>query len=167
MEESIRNRVDESGLITLDLERAFAIENPVLFDLAEYLEQGFLLREKAFRLALQQMDVSPFEGKEVALFCSTDAIVPLWSWMLVGLRLGEVAKGIHHASAEEVYERLFLKAIEDLDLAEYTDQRVIVKGCSEKVPSSAYLALSLKLKPVVKSLLFGEACSSVPLYKRR
>jgi len=167
MQDTIRNRVDESGLITLDLEKICSVDNPVSFDLAEHLEQGFLLREKAFRTALKEMSLESYQNKEVALLCSTDAIVPLWSWMLVGIRLADVAKGIHHASIEDLYERLFLKAIDEMSTEKFTDQRVIVKGCSEKVPSSAYLALSLKLKPVVKSLLFGEACSSVPLYKRK
>lgn len=164
--EEIRNKVDESGLLQLDLERLIQVPQVLELDLTSFLEGGFLLREKNFRAALKEMDIEPYRSKTVALFCSTDAILPLWSWMLLSLKLQEVEADVYQGSKTEVQKRLVLAQVEAIDHEDYRDKRMIVKGCSEHIPEEAYLRLAQKLQPVVKNLMFGEACSAVPLYKR-
>lgn len=165
--EEIRNKVDESGLVQLDLEQLIRPVDLAEIDLAQFLENGFLLREKSFRQAIQQFETAPFSNKQVAVFCSTDAIIPLWSWMLLGLKLRAVQAETHQGRPEEVQKRLFLQQLESLPLEVYENQRVIVKGCADRVPEEAYVRLTQRLQPLVKTLMFGEACSAVPLYKSR
>lgn len=165
--EEIRNKVEESGLLQLDLEQLIKPVSLVELDIAPFLEEGIFLREKTFRTAVQQLDIAPFHRKTVAVFCSTDAIIPLWSWMLIGLKLQEVQAETHQGKPEEVRKRIFLQQLENLPLEDYQNQRVIVKGCAERVPEEAYARLTQRLQPIVLSLMFGEACSAVPLFKRK
>ena len=162
----IRNKVAESDLIQLDLEQLIKLPAVVSLDMASFLEEGLFLKEKEFRSAIQQLDTRAYDQKVVALYCSTDAILPLWSWMLVSIHLQDAATEVQRGTTEEVLERLYNERIHGLPLETYQDAKVIVKGCSSGVPTSAYMALSQRLRPVVKSLMFGEACSSVPLFKR-
>lgn len=162
----IRNKVAESDLIQLDLEQLIKLPGVVSLDMASFLEEGLFLKEKEFRSAIRQLDTQAYYQKVVALHCSTDAILPLWSWMLVSIHLQDVATEVQRGTSEEVRERLYHQRIHGLPLETYQDAKVIVKGCSSGVPTSAYMALSQRLRPVVKSLMFGEACSSVPLFKR-
>jgi flavin-dependent dehydrogenase len=165
--EEIRNKVDESGLIQLDLEHLIKTPTVLPLDIAELLEEGFFLREKPFRQAVKELDASPYTDKAVALYCSTDAILPLWSWMLLTIKLTEVGAVVYQSSVKEAREALFLKAIDELPIDEYQDGKVIVKGCSDGVPVSAYSRLSQRLSSTVKSLMFGEACSAVPIFKAK
>ena len=167
MEDEIVNKVAQSVLITFDLEDFYAQGVRTQIDLSQWLEQGFTLREKEFRAAITTHDWSVYQGHYIALSCSTDAILPAWASLLVTAKLNRVANQIVWGSLQDLEHQLFLLATDELDLTSFEDKPVIVKGCSEKeIPESAFVYLIQKLQPVVKSLFYGEACSSVPLYKR-
>ena len=167
MGDEIVNRVAQSVLITFDLEDLYATGPRIQIDLSQWLEQGFILREKEFRTAVKSHDWSMYQDHHVALSCSTDAILPAWASLLITVQLSKFAKHIVWGSLQDLEYLLFLQAIDQLDLSSFKDKPVIVKGCSEKeIPESAFVYLIQKLQPVVKSLFYGEACSSVPLYKR-
>jgi len=164
----IVNRVAESELITFDLEELYPKEERASFDLKEYLQMGLVLKEKDFREALKNLDWEKFRNKNVAVFCSADAIIPVWAFMLSGIYLGPVAKRFYFCKEDELDEKIFKEEIEKLDISSYKNRRIIIKGCSDKpVPVSAYVELARKLQPVAKSLMYGEACSNVPLYKSK
>lgn len=166
--ELIRNKVAESGIITLDLATFIpAQESIAQFDLLPLLFHGMILREKDYRAALQTQDWSSFAGKDVALFCSTDAIIPVWAYMLAAAYLAPVAQSVHWAKPDEAAKEISLQKIQEIDAAAYQDKRVILKGCGDvPVPEWAYVAATLKLQPVVRSLMYGEPCSTVPVYKK-
>ncbi len=167
MAEEIVNKVAESKLVTFNLEDHYPEGERLVFDLSEWLHEGFVLREKEFRAAAKEHDWSVYQGKFVALTCSTDAIVPAWAYMLVTTYLQPYAKKVITGTLEELETLLYAEIISKLDISDLEDKPVIVKGCSRKpVPKNAYLLLIEKLQPVVKSLFYGEACSSVPLYKK-
>src|SRR6185503_15368547 len=167
-QDKIVNRVAESGLITFDLEEFYPKEEKKSFDLRDYLFMGLILKEKDFREALKNMDWSAYQNKNVAVYCSADAIIPVWAYMLAGVYLGPVAKRFYFCKEEQLDEVIYKEEIAALDVSPYKDQRIIIKGCSDKpVPVSAYLEITRKLRPVAKSLMYGEACSNVPLYKQK
>lgn len=167
MPEEIINRVASSKLITFNLEDHYPEGERVLFDVKDWLLDGFVLREKDFREQAKAHDWSKYEGQYVALTCSSDAIIPAWAFMLLATYLQPYAKKIITGNLETLESILYAEIIEKLDLSELKDKPVIVKGCSHKpVPKNAYLLLIEKLQPIVKSLMYGEACSSVPLYKK-
>lgn len=163
----IVNKVAASGLITLKMED-FAPDAEVLsFDLADYLYKGLILREKDFREALKEFDWEQYSGKYLSVHCSADAIIPMWAWMLVAVQASPYVVSVVQSEPEEADEQLIMAKIQALDLTPYEDQRVVVKGCAEReIPRSAYAAIAARLTPVVKSLMFGEPCSTVPLYKK-
>ena len=166
--EQIKNRVAQSKLVTFDLEDHYPKGERVLIDISHWLYEGLLLREKEFRKALKEVEWSNYEGKYVALYCSTDAIVPAWAYMLIAAHLAPFAKKTVTGDLEHLETVLYQEVISALDLEELRDLPVIVKGCSNKpVPQDAYLFLIKKLQPIAKSIMYGEACSSVPLYKRK
>jgi hypothetical protein len=165
--EEIINRVASSSLISLDLEELYPEGERVVYDLKDNLFQGLILREKDFREFLKQHDWTAYAGKHVAIVCSEDAIVPTWAYMLLALKLTPYAQTVFYGDLEALEAHLFEKALDRLDLESYRDKRVVVKGCSKKaVPTAAYVELTRRLTPLVQSLLFGEPCSTVPLYKR-
>lgn len=167
MSEEIINRVADSKLVTFNLEDYYPPGERILFDLSDWLHEGFVLREKDFREQAKAHDWLQYKDKYVALTCSTDAIVPAWAYMLVTTYLQPYAKKVMTGSLEDLESLLYFEIIEKLDVSNLEDKPVIVKGCSHKpVPRNAYLFLINKLQPVVKSLMYGEACSSVPLYKK-
>ena len=167
MADEIVNRVAQSVLITFDLEDLYVQGTRTQVDLSQWLDQGFILREKEFRAAIQAHDWSVYQDHLVALSCSTDAILPAWASLLVSVQLSRFAKQTAWGSLQDLEHQLFVQAIDQLDLTSFEDKPVIVKGCSEKaIPESAFVYLVQKLQPVVKSLFYGEACSSVPLYKK-
>lgn len=167
MSSEIVNRVSTSNLITLDLEDFYPSGKRVLFDIKDWLLEGFVLREKLFREEAATHDWKQYRGSYVALTCSTDAIVPAWAYMLLATYLQPVAKKVVTGSLETLETVLYTEIIDKLEITPFIDKPVIVKGCSNKpVPQNAYLLLIEKLQPVVKSLMYGEACSSVPLYKK-
>ena len=155
-------------LITFDLEEHYPKGPRVVLDIKDWLFEGIVLREKEFRLFLNEHDWSQYKDAFVALSCSTDAIIPGWAYMLLTTKLQPYAKKVVQGSLVDLETSLYQSIIENLDLSEYTDKPVIIKGCSKKpVPANAYLFAINKLQPVVKSIMYGEACSSVPLFKRK
>jgi hypothetical protein len=166
--EEIRNKVAESGLITIDLEKYYPASEPLPFDLKNFLFMEMLLKEKDFREALDQHDWRQYENRDVAVYCSTDAIVPMWAYMLVASKLSGIASSIISGNPEEAFKQIFIENIRQVNAATFEGKRVVVKGCGEKpIPEYAYAAISIKLLPVVKSLMYGEPCSTVPVYKRK
>jgi hypothetical protein len=168
METAFVNKVAESGIVTLNLEDFYPKEDVVVFDLKDYLFMGLILKEKDFREALKNLDITPFENKIVALTCSADAIIPMWAYMLVASLIQPVAKNLEFGTTEQTKENILLQNIQTLDAALYTDARVVVKGCGElPIGEKAYMAITQKLRPVVKSIMYGEPCSTVPVFKRK
>ena len=166
MEEAIINKVAQSGLVTLDLEKFYPEDEIKVFDLKDYLFMELILKEKDYREALKNVDWSVYESKIVAICCSTDAIIPLWAYMLAVTYLEPIAKDIIFGKETEVLDILFLKNILKIDAGEFEGKRIVVKGCGDKkVPESAYIEITKILRPVVKSIMFGEPCSTVPIYK--
>ena len=160
------NRVANSNLITIDLEELYPEGEIVAFDLKDFLFMGLILKEKDFREALKNLDWSQYAGKNLAVFCSADAIVPMWAYMLVAAQLQPHAAFVTQGDADQLERAVFTRFVQQLDVEPYRSVRVVVKGCSKlPVPLNAYVELSAKLLPVVKSLMFGEPCSTVPLYK--
>ncbi len=163
----IVNKVATSGLITIDLEEVYPSVERVLFDISPLLVEGMLLREKDFREFIAVHDWSQYAGKAVALFCSTDAIIPRWAWMLLATSLAPFAATIVFGTAEALEEAVYAEMIRNLPIEEYRDKRIVIKGCSKiPVPVSAYVQLTARLRPVVKSLMYGEPCSTVPVFKK-
>ena len=168
MGDTIINRVAASGLITFDLEKLYKIGIRQSIDLSQWLEKGLVLKEKEFRAKLKGHDWSIYHDRFIALHCSTEAILPAWASLLVTTYLKPYARKVVLGNLKDLEVQLFANEIQLLDLSPYKDQPVIIKGCSEKtVPQEAYVQLIAKLQPVVKSLFYGEACSSVPLYKKK
>lgn len=160
------NKVAESGLITLDLEVYSPQDEILSFDLTEHLFMGQILKEKDFRASLQSLDWSVFQGKTVALYCSADAIIPLWAYMLVTSYLKPYAKRVLSGTPEEARKQLFIDNIRSLDPTPFSGLRVVVKGCGDiQLGEYAFVEITSLLQPVVKSLMYGEPCSTVPVYK--
>lgn len=167
MPEEIINRVANSKLVTFNLEEIYPVGERVLFDIKDWLHEGFILREKEFREHVKNHSWENYAKKYVALTCSSDAIVPAWAFMLVSTYLQPYAKKTVVGNLETLETIVYSEVLADLDVSEYQNVPVIIKGCSRlPVPQNAYLQLIEKLQPVAKSLFFGEACSSVPLYKK-
>lgn len=166
MSEAIVNKVANSGLITLDLEKYLPKESIAVFDLKDHLFMGLILKEKDFREALKNLDWSVYQQQNVAITCSADAIIPAWAYMLVVSYLNGVAKDSYVGTAAEMQKHLFIKSISAIDLNEFTGQRIVVKGCGDvNIESFAYAEITKVLVPVVKSIMYGEPCSTVPVYK--
>ncbi len=156
-------------MLTLDLSAYLPQESQMAsFDLKPFLFMELVLREKDFREQLKAQDWSVYAGKQVAVFCSTDAIIPVWAYMLAASYLSEVAAGVHLLRPEALSEKMLLERISAVDAGEYSGKRVVVKGCGDvHIPESAYLAVTALLRPVAKSIMYGEPCSTVPIYKQR
>lgn len=168
MSDIITNKVAESGLITLDMETFYPREEISSFDLKDHLFMGMILKEKDFRAALQGMDWEQYRDKHVAVFCSADAIIPLWAYMLVTTNLSGLAKRVFAGTTEDMRRQLFIENIASLDASAFEDKRVVVKGCGDlPIGEFAFVEITRKLVPVVKSLMYGEPCSTVPVYKRK
>tara|TARA_R110002049_G_scaffold46424_4_gene134880 strand:+ start:1441 stop:1947 length:507 start_codon:yes stop_codon:yes gene_type:complete len=168
MSDEIINRVANSKLITLNLEDYYPKGNRVLFDIKDWLFEGFVLREKDFRNQIDEFDWSQFQDTYIALTCSSDAIIPGWAYMLLSIHLEPYAKKIIIGNLETLETSIYQDVLNSLDVSEYKDKPIIIKGCSNKpVPQNAYIMLATKLKPVAKSIMYGEACSSVPLFKKK
>ncbi|MEO0526621.1 MAG: DUF2480 family protein [Bacteroidota bacterium] len=166
--EPIVNRVSQSKLVTFDLEDHYPEGERVLLDIKDWLYEGFILKEKEFRTFISEHLWEQYKEKYVALYCSTDAIVPGWAYMLITTRLQPYAKKVVVGNLEQLETTLYQSVINQLDVSDFRDKPVIIKGCSNKpVPPNAYIWLVSKIQTVAKSVLYGEACSSVPLYKRK
>lgn len=167
MADEIINRVANSKLMVLDLEDFYPEGKRVLLDIKDWLYEGFVLREKEFRQTVKNHDWSQYKASYIALTCSTDAIVPAWAYMLLVVNLEPFVEKAIIGTLEDLETSIYQSIISDFDTSNYIDKPVIIKGCSNKpVPVNAYLLLTKKLKPITKSIMYGEACSSVPLYKR-
>jgi hypothetical protein len=165
--DEIRNRVGESGLITFNLEDLYQVGERKVFDLKDFLFEELILREKDYRELLKNFDWNPYKECFVSITCSADAIVPQWAFMLASAYLHPVAKRVVMGSSETLETVLFQETLASLDVNQFRDERVIVKGCSKyPVPTSAYVEFVAKLRPIAKSVMYGEACSTVPLFKR-
>ena len=168
MQDEIVNKVAQSKLITFNLEDHYPQGNRVVLDIKDWLFEGFILKEKEFRAFAEAHDWSQYEGAYVAMQCSTDAIVPGWAYLLLSVKLSGIAKKAIQGTLVDLETSIYQSIIENLDVSEFQDKLIIIKGCSKKpVPANAYLFLAERLKPVAKSIMYGEACSSVPLYKRK
>lgn len=163
-----RNKVAESALISFDLAHLYPVGERVLYDIKDNLFQGLMLREKDFRDFVKQHDWSTYRDKHVAIYCSADAIVPTWAYMLLASKMEPFATTIVFGDLPALESLLFDRALAKLNLDEYKDQRVVIKGCGEiPVPVSAYVTLTEKLTAVAKSVMYGEPCSTVPVFKRK
>lgn len=162
------NKVAQSGIVTIDLEKLMNETEIAELDISQFLFRGLLLKEKDFRSALKEFDWSVFQGKTVAVFCSTDAIVAQWAYMLIANYLLPIAQQFYFGTKDEVWNHILLEQIAHIQHQEYVDKMVVIKGCgTQPLPDAAYLEITKKLQPVVKSLMFGEPCSTVPIYKRK
>lgn len=166
--EEIVNKVAQSSLMVFDLEDYYPDDHVVDLDVSQWLVEGFILRETDFRSQLKEYDWSPFEDKYVALYCSTDAILPAWAFALVSVHLAPFALKIIHGTKELAIIEWYQDILNKLDYTDYFENPVILKGCSKKaVPNQVYTLAIQKLIKVSKSVMFGEACSAVPLYKAK
>jgi hypothetical protein len=168
MSEEIINKVAQSGLTTLDLETFYPENEIVVFDLKSMLFMEMIIKEKDFRETLLNTDWSVFEGQIVTVTCSADAIIPMWAYMLVASYLQPFASGVYFGNREEATNQYLLDQIRLLDTNQYADKRIVVKGCGDKnVGPAAYLEITNRLRPVVKSIMYGEPCSTVPIFKKK
>lgn len=167
MEDTIVNKVAQSGLVTLDLADFYPEGEIVTFDVKDYLFMELILKEKEYRETLKNIDWSSFKNKIVAMTCSADAIIPLWAYMLAVSHLEPYAKDIIFGNADQVLKILFLKRLQQIDPKEFSDKRVVIKGCGDKlIPEAAFVEITKILRPEVKSIMYGEPCSTVPIYKK-
>ena len=162
------NKVAESGLVTLDLEAFYPREEVMVFDMKDFLFMGLILKEKEFREALKNLDISVYQDKSVALTCTADAVIPVWAYMLAASYLQPVAHEIVYGNEDFLHRTLFLKNLSSINPVEYQDKRVVIKGCGElPISESAYVEITRILRPHVKSIMYGEPCSTVPVYKKK
>jgi len=168
MSETIVNKVAESGLITINLEDFYPNVETAVFDLTDFLFMGLILKEKDFREALKKEDWEKYRNKYVAVTCTADAIIPIWAYMLVVSYLQPVAKDVISGDEKELHRMIFLKNIAQVNTEEFKDQRIVIKGCGDlPIGEFAYAEITKILRPVAKSIMYGEACSTVPVYKKR
>ena len=168
MSEEIINRVANSPLITIDLADYAPTKSIANFDLKDFLFEEIFLKEKEFRANLKAFDFSNYTNKTTALNCSSGAIVPMWAYMLATSYLNKVGAEIHFGAKEEVFQKIFTKNIDALDASEFENKKVIVKGCGQiPLTESLYITITKKLQNTVSSLMFGEACSAVPVLKNK
>ncbi len=168
MAEEIINRVSNSKLKTFDLEEIYPEGKRVLFDVKDWLFQELILKETDFRASVKNHDWSQYKNSFVAINCSVDAIIPSWAFMLVASELIPFANKVVIGNLELLETTIYQELIGFLDFKEFADAPVIIKGCANKpIPNSAYAFLIEKLQPIAKSIMFGEACSTVPLYKSK
>lgn len=168
MNEEIINKVAQSQLLSLDLEAYYPKEEIAVFDLKPFLFMELILKEKDFRNALQNTDWSQYRDRIVGVTCSADAVIPVWAYMLVASCLGPVARELIMGDEKKVIEQVLLKKLQDIDLTEFTDKRIVIKGCGDMpIPESVYMEITRRLVPVAKSIMYGEPCSTVPVYKKK
>ncbi len=167
IETPLVNRVANSGIITINLEEYYPSEDIVVFDLKDYLYMELILKEKDFRTALKALDWSQYQAKIVLVICSNDAIIPVWAYMLVSAYLTPVAHDVYQGAADAYLTHHYAGVIAQIEGEQYVGSRVVIKGCSDKpVPPSAYLQLTRQLQPHAQSIMYGEPCSTVPIFKR-
>ena len=167
MSEAIINRVANSTLLTLNLEDYYHDGERVVYDIRQNLFQDLILKEKDFRAFVKEHNWQKYDGKNVALTCTSDAVIPTWAYMLLSTAISPYANLVVFGDLEALEQALFQQALAKINLAEYEDQRVVIKGCSKvDVPVFAYVEIIRLLQPIAKSLMYGEPCSTVPIYKK-
>ena len=167
-DKEIVNRVAQSAMVVLNLEDIYNPGERIIYDIAQNLYMGLILKEKDFREFLKQHDWSQYKDKHVALFCSEDAIVPTWAYMLLAIQLQPYTRSVVFGNLQNLEQQLFQQAISKINLEEYRNLKVVIKGCSKvPVPEYAYVEIARLLTPIAQSLMFGEPCSTVPLMKRK
>jgi hypothetical protein len=169
MDSIIVNKVADSGIITLNLEQYLPAASTIMpFDLKPFLYKEMIVREKDFRQSLLDHDWEIYKEKHIAVFCSVDAIIPMWAYMLIAAALQPLATSIFYGTADMLKAHLTTQNMESINASEFTDKRVVIKGCGEQaLPEMAFIAITNKLRPVVKSLMYGEPCSTVPVFKKK
>lgn len=168
MEDIIINKVAQSALLTLNLEDYYPSDDIVSFDLKDHLFMQLILKEKEYREALKAIDWSVYQDKTVALHCSADAIIPLWGYMLAVTYLQPVATDVIFGNEKEVFQYLFLQKLKKINVSEFEEKRVVIKGCGDKkIPETAFVEITKILRPIAKSIMYGEPCSTVPVFKRK
>ena len=168
MSEEIINKIAQSALTTIDLKSYFPVEKVVVFDLKPLLFMEMIIKEKEFRTSLTETDWNTYQNKRVTVTCSAEAIIPMWAYMLVTSYLQPVATEVLFGTAEEATQQIFLRNIKSINSNDFLDKRVVIKGCGDLgVGPFAYLEITQKLRPVVKSIMYGEPCSTVPIYKKK
>ncbi|MFD2743487.1 MULTISPECIES: DUF2480 family protein [Sphingobacterium] len=168
IQETIVNKVAQSGLMTVDLAHFAPQQEIVIYDIKDNLFHGLILKEKDFREFIKNNDWSTYTEKHVGIICSTDAIVPTWAYMLLSTKLSPIAASVHFGDADSVRGNLFRDIIANLDYTQYVDQRVVVKGCGDiAIPTEAFVTFTGKLTKIAKSVMYGEPCSTVPVFKRK
>jgi len=168
MMEQIVNKVADSGIVTLDLEQFYPKGEIAVFDMKDHLFMGLILKEKDFRTTLQNLDWEQFRDKNVAVTCSADAIIPVWAYMLVASYMQPLAKEIVFGNVQTLVRTLISQNLSKIDATEYEDKRVVIKGCGEiSIPDAAYMEITAKLRPFAKSIMYGEPCSTVPIFKKK
>lgn len=166
--DSIVNKVAESALTTLDLEEYYPKGEIAVFDMKDHLFMGLILKEKDFRAALQNLDLEQYRDKNVAITCTADAIIPMWANMLAASTVKPVAREVIYGDEKAVINILFIKNLSAIRGEDFADKRVVIKGCGDlPVTETAYVEITNKLRPFVKSIMYGEPCSTVPIYKKR
>ena len=168
MSDAIVNKVAESGLVSIDLENYYPKGEIAVFDMKDHLFMGMILKEKDFREALKNLDWSIYKDKYVAVTCTADAVIPVWAYMLVASNLSGVAKDFIMGDEKELHRTLFIKNLSAINTDEFADKRIVIKGCGETpIGEFAYTEITKILRPVVKSIMYGEPCSTVPVYKKK
>ena len=168
IQENIVNKVAESGLVSLDLADLYPSGERFLYDIKDNLFHGLMLREKDFREFVKDHDWTTYTGKHIAIICSADAIVPTWAYMLLATKLSPFASSVVFGDLETLETVLFNQQLNALDVEKYRDQRIVIKGCGDiQIPISAYVQITGKLIGIAKSIMYGEPCSTVPIYKRK
>ncbi len=168
MQKEIINRVAKSPLVTIDLEELYPEGVRTVIDISNWLYEGLILREKDFRESLSNHDWSAYQDHYVALTCKTEAIIPSWAYLLITTKAAPFVKKVVVGNLELLETSIFQEVIANLNENEYKDKPVIIKGCSDKpIPDTAQVQLVEKLLPTARTIMFGEACSTVPLYKRK
>ena len=168
MADEIINKVSNSKLITIDLEELYPEGERVLFDIKDWLFDQIILKEKDFRASVKSHDRSRYENTYVALTCSVDAIIPSWAYLLLSSKLAPYSKKIVVGNLELLETSLFQDIIQNLSIESFKEKPIIIKGCAQKpIPPSAFSMLIHKLQPIAKSIMYGEACSTVPLFKKK
>jgi hypothetical protein len=168
MNDPIINKVAESGLITLDPEKFYPRGETAVFDLKDFLFMGLILKEKDYREALKSHNWEQYQDKNVAITCTADAVIPVWAYMLAASYLQPISKDIVMGDEKELHRTIFLKNLSQIDTSEFIDKRVVVKGCGETpIGDFVYMELTKLLRPVAKSIMYGEPCSTVPVYKKK
>ena len=167
MSEEIINRVENSNLIQVSLDEFYPKGERILFDIKGFLKEEIILVEKEFRDKVKNTNWEGYQGQYVGVVCSVDAIVPLWAFMLIASQLEPFAKKVIYGNREDLEKAIFSDVFSGIDFNDYKDRSVILKGCGKyPIPESVVVDFSIKLQKVAKNIMFGEACSTVPLYKK-